>query len=119
MRRRSAPYVRWPAEKSLPAGSQRADLGACPHDAKNGIARDHSNDMRSVVFGAAYHRHLIHVGGQQAFQQAQQWLFWRSPQNFIARNHHRLHRHVRPLLAPDGIQCVDIHHADEALVGDH
>ena len=44
-------------------GRYRTQFAAGLYDAENGIARDHADDVRAVVFVASHDGHLIHVGG--------------------------------------------------------
>ena len=75
--------------------------------------------MGAVIFRAVDDRHLIYIRGEQALEQGEERLFWRGPQDFVARNHDGLYGGVGPLVAWHRIEQVDIHHADQAIVGGH
>src|SRR5580704_12975743 len=80
---------------SLFVGNQWADFGPRPHYAKDRVASDHADDVCASVFAIVprgYYGHLIDIRGQQALQEAEQRLVRFGPQNFVALNHHRLHR---------------------------
>ena len=100
---------------SLPAGSEWPQLRAGLHDAEDGIAGNHADDVRAI-FCSAYNRHLIYVRGEEPLEEAEQWLLRRSPQDFFAGNHGGLNRIVSPFFARDGVEHVDIHQADKAVI---
>jgi len=68
------------------------------------------------IFGAAHNRHLIDVGGEEPLEEAEQRFLRRSPQDFFAGDHGGLNRIVSPFFARDGVEHVDIHQADEAVI---
>src|SRR5713101_1497009 len=80
---------------------QGGKLGTRLHHAKNGIARNHVDDVRAAVGGVADDGHLVDIGRKEAFEKAEKRLVGRSPQNFLAWDHDGLHGHMRPLIAGD------------------
>ena len=100
---------------SLAARVRGIQFRAVLYHAQNRVARDHANDV-TAIRSAAYHRHLVDVRGQQAFEQAQERLFRRGPQNMFTRDHGGLDGIVGPLFARDGVEHVNVHHANEAVV---
>lgn len=97
---------------------KRAEFGARAHDAENGIASDHSDDVSGAIVGTGDDGHLVDVGGEKAFEEAEERFVWRGPEDALAWDHHGLHGVVRPFVARDGIEPVDVHHADQAIFGD-
>src|SRR6266480_1590393 len=63
----------------LPAGGNRTEFGTRLHDAENGVAGDHSNDLGRIVAGAAHHGHLIDIRAQEPLEQTQERLVRRCP----------------------------------------
>src|SRR5882762_9554391 len=93
----------------------------CPvlHDTQDRIAGDHANDVGTAILRAAHDRHLVDVGSEQALKQPEEWFLGGRPQDTLARNHGGLHGIVRPLFTRHGIEHVDVHHADEAVVAEN
>ena len=89
------------------------------HDAKDGIAADHADDVGGAIIGTGDDGHLVDIGGEEPFEEAKKRLVRGGPEDALAGDHNGLHRVVSPFLARDGIESVDVHHADEAVVGDH
>ena len=96
-----------------------AQFGAGLHHAQNRVARDHADDLRVIFALDADHRHLIDVGGEQALEQAQKRFFGGGPGDALAGNHDRLNGIGGPLVARHGVQRLHVHHAHQAIFGDH
>src|SRR5260370_10312715 len=80
---------------------QGGKLGTRLHHAKNGIARNHADDVRAAVGGVADDGHLVDIGRKEAFEKAEKRLTGRSAKNFLAWDHDGLHGHMRPLIGGD------------------
>ena len=61
------------------ANGERAEFRAGLHDAKDGIARDHADDLGGAVVGAGDNGYLVDIGGEQAFEEAEEGFVWRGP----------------------------------------
>ena len=103
----------------LASRDYRAQLCAILHDTQDGIACDHANDVGTAIFRAAHDRHLVDVGSEQALEQSEERFLRGSPQDTLARNHGGLDGIVRPLFTRHGIEHVDIHQANKAVVAEN
>jgi len=89
------------------------------HHTQDGIACDHANDVGTAIFRAAHDRHLVDVGGEQALEQPEERFLRGSPKDALPWNHCGLDGIVRPLFTRHGIEHVDIHHANKAVVAEN
>src|SRR6266850_3105085 len=103
----------------LASRDHRTQLCPILHDTQDGIACDHANDVGTAIFRAAHDRHLVDVGGEQALEQPEERFLRGSPKDALPWNHCGLDGIVRPLFTRHGIEHVDIHHANKAVVAEN
>lgn len=87
------------------------------HDAEDSVARDHADDLRSAIVRTGDDGHLVDVRSEETFEEPEKRLVGRGPEDPFARNHDGLHGVMSPLVTGHGVQLLDIHHADEPVVG--
>src|SRR5882672_11681228 len=74
---------------------------------------------RAQLCAVLHDRHLVDVGSKQALEQPEERFLRGSPKEALPWDHRGLDGIVRPLFTKHGIEHVDIHHADEAVVAEN